>query len=95
MSQHMDALGRANEVRCARAAVRRKLKKGELSLKAALANPHVQGMKAYDLLMAQWKWGPRRTKTALSRAEIFESRRVENLTTRQREALCNQNGDRP
>lgn len=87
-TQRILALERANEVRSARAEVKRRLARGELSLACALEHPHVQGMKVVAVLNAQFGWGPERTRKALREVGVFESRRVEHLSGARRQALA-------
>jgi hypothetical protein len=88
----MAALAKANGLRFGRAVVKRKLREGRITLADALAHPYCQSMSVFDLLCAQRQWGRRRVLSTLNRLAdegftISETRRVEMLTDREREAL--------
>lgn len=87
MSQHLDALALANQVRLARCVDRGRLAAGELTFAAALELPHWQSAMVADLLSAQHYWGSRRVAQALATAGCSPTRRVRDLTARQRDAL--------
>jgi hypothetical protein len=55
LPQHLDALQRANEVRLARSALKRRVTSGEVAVREVLADvpPEAENMEAIDLLMAQ------------------------------------------
>lgn len=82
--QPSDALVVANEARLAQAAVRRALAARTMTLGEALEHPDAQRMTAYRLLAAQPRWGPLRTSEVLRGVGVSESRRVGELTDRQR-----------
>jgi len=84
MSQHMDALARANAIRFGIAAVKREVKAGTLTVADALLDERAQPMKLGALLLAQWRWGPDRVRLLCGHMLISEVRRVRDLTTRQR-----------
>jgi len=85
--QPLDALVVANEARVAQAAVRHALAGRTLTLGEALEHPAVQTMTVYRLLTAQRGWGPRRASECLRGVGVSESRRVSQLTARQRKLL--------
>jgi len=91
-TQSLSALARAHETRSARAALKRQLAQGELSLAAALRHPMAQGMRVWDVLCAQRRWGPYKAREAMKAAGVLESRRCEHLRSSQLESLCNENG---
>jgi hypothetical protein len=90
--QHLQALQRANEVRLARAAMKRSISSGEMSVAAViLACPEeVEGMAVSDLLMSQRRWGRTRCRKFLATIPIFENKPIGTLTDRQRRALAAQ-----
>ena len=85
--QHLSALARANEVRFARARVKRALKAGRITLAQALDRDAVQSMRVMDLLACQHRWGPVRARKLLRAAGCSERLLVEQLTERQRELI--------
>lgn len=88
--QHLEALERANRIRLARAELKRDVAAGRRTVAAVLLDvPEcAAGMTAYDLLRAQRQWGRSRTLRLLGLAAVRESRRVGDLTDRQRETIA-------
>lgn len=91
-AQCMSALEKANEVRLGRSAVKKAIRSGALSVRDAMADPHVASMRLSDLLMAQRGFGEARAirfYRDLERAGtvIGRLRTVEDLTTVQRKAV--------
>jgi len=88
--QHLKALQRANEVRLARAALKRRIASGEVSAaEVILACPaEVEGMAVSDLLMSQRRWGRTRCRKFLAAIPITENKPIGSLTDRQRNALA-------
>jgi hypothetical protein len=96
---HMRALGKASEVKRDRGALKRAMAAHELSLPAALGDPRAQGMRVWDLLIAQCTWGKSRVERALAETgrvlwpslsdapPLDAYRTVRSLTSREREAL--------
>ena len=88
MSQNMEALRLANEIRDGRVKVKRRLFAGDLSLEEALQDPSCQTARVLDLLIAQRRWGHSRANKALIAADnIWPNRQVRQLTDRQRKLL--------
>jgi AMMECR1 domain-containing protein len=93
-------LARAHEVRLARSAVRHKLKNGEITVMQAIEEPCCQTATLYSLLKSQKLWGPAKAMKLLTRmantfnAPIGTTRKVEDLTERQRRALAAALGER-
>jgi hypothetical protein len=85
--QCLVALERANTLRTGGAAVKREIKHGVLSLRAALDDPRAGVLPVYDLLAAQRRWGRERTVRALAVLRVRDTKRVRDLTSRQREAI--------
>lgn len=95
MSQHMSALAKANEIRFGRARLKRDLRQGRVSLAEVMEHEHIQSMGVFDLICAQWAWGPTRARQALVRTSNYlrlafpfpENKTVGSLTDRQKRAL--------
>jgi len=88
--QHLRALARANEVRLARAELKRQVHAGEVSAAdVILASAwEAESMTVADLLMAQRRWGHTRCRTFLQRIPISETKTVGSMTERQRRAVA-------
>ena len=92
-AQCMAALERANEVRLARAQVKREVRAGTLSISEAMDRECCQTMALFELLGAQRRWGPARIARALRTAELVarirvsQSRPVGRLTARERAGI--------
>jgi hypothetical protein len=88
--QRLRALERANEIRLARAAIKRRIALGEVSAAAVIlecpdaANSWPVG----ELLMSQRRWGSTRCRKFLSQNSIIETKQVGTLTDRQRQLLA-------
>lgn len=87
--QRLRALERANEVRLARAEIKRRIAEEELSAaEIILSCPWEVGTwSVADLLMSQRRWGISRCRKFLARIEISEVKAVGKLTERQRRLL--------
>lgn len=90
--QRMRALERANEIRLARADLKRRIADGEVSAaQVILAPPREATTWALgELLMSQRRWGGTRCRKFLSRFQINETKAVGDLTDRQRRLLATQ-----
>ncbi len=90
--QRLRALGRANEVRLARAELKRRIADGEVSAaQVILACPNAaRSWSVGDLLMSQRRWGTTKCRKFLERNQISELKRVGQLTDRQRRLLAGQ-----
>jgi hypothetical protein len=88
--QHLKALQRANEVRLARAALKRRIASGDVTAAdVILACPaEVEGMAVSDLLMSQRRWGRTRCRKFLATIPLSESKQIGKLTDRQRRAVA-------
>ncbi|TAK88900.1 hypothetical protein EPO04_02175 [Patescibacteria group bacterium] len=88
--QHLAALERANEVRLARAELKRRIGTGETNVSRIVLStpPEAAGMTVADLLMAQKRWGRTRTRKFLLGIPITETKTVGSLTERQRNAIA-------
>lgn len=90
--QRLRALGRANEVRLARAELKRRIADGELdAAEVILACPaEARSWPVGDLLMNQRRWGSSRCRKFLARNQISEIKEIGTLTERQRLMLAAQ-----
>jgi hypothetical protein len=90
--QRMRALERANEIRLARAELKRRIADGAVSAAdVILAPPREADTWALgELLMSQRRWGNTRCSKFLSRFQINETKTVGALTDRQRRLLAAQ-----
>jgi hypothetical protein len=88
--QHMRALARANEVRLARAELKRRISHGEVSVaEVVLTSPwEAESMTISDLLMSQRRWGATRCRKLLQGITMSENKTVGSMTERQRRALA-------
>ncbi|MCW2989577.1 MAG: hypothetical protein JWM73_171 [Solirubrobacterales bacterium] len=88
--QHMRALARANEVRLARAELKRRISHGEVTVgEVVLTSPwEAESMTISDLLMSQRRWGSTRCRKLLQGIPMSENKTVGSMTERQRRALA-------
>ena len=88
--QHLRALGRANEVRLARAELKRRITTGELRAAEVIVECpwEARSMTVADLLMSQRRWGTSRCRRLLGQVPVSETKQVGALTERQRLALA-------
>ncbi len=88
--QHMQALERANEVRLARAELKRQVADGEVSAaEVILSCPGEAGsMTLAELLRSQHRWGVARCRKFLAGTGISENKALGSLTERQRQVLA-------
>jgi hypothetical protein len=85
----MQALQRANEVRLARAALKRSVAEGRTTVGAViLACPwEAASMTISELLLSQRRWGSTRCSRFLADIGMTETKTVGSMTERQRGAL--------
>jgi hypothetical protein len=88
--QYMRALERANQVRLARAELKREIATGELPVaKVILDCPwEADSMAVADLLMSQRRWGQSRCRKFLAQIPMSEKKTVGSMTERQRLTLA-------
>jgi hypothetical protein len=88
--QYMQALARANEVRLARAGLKRRVASGEITVPEILLGTHweAENMTISDLLMSQRRWGHTRCRKLLMQVPVSENKTVGSMTERQRHALA-------
>ncbi len=90
--QHMRALARANEVRLARAELKRAIASGRArAADVVLDCPwETRSMTIGELLGAQRRWGHARSRKLLSLVELKENKTMGSLTDRQRRVLADE-----
>lgn len=88
--QRLRALERANEVRLARASLKRRIALGDVSAAEVLLTcpTEASSWQIGDLLMSQRRWGTTRCRKFLSRNHIVETKPIGKLTERQRRVLA-------
>ena len=95
--QRLRALERANEIRLARAELKRRIADGQVSAAEIILAPPCEASSwaIGDLLMSQRRWGSTRCRKFLVRNQINETKSVGALTERQRRLLAGQLGTLP
>ncbi|MDQ6810984.1 MAG: hypothetical protein M3Z95_03675 [Actinomycetota bacterium] len=88
--QHLRALERANEVRLARAVIKRRVAFGELDVAEVIVHcpSAAHSMPLADLLMSQRRWGRTRCNRFLAELPMSENKTVGSMTDRQRRVLA-------
>ena len=88
--QCMQALARANEVRLARAALKREICAGQRNVTdVVLETPwESESMTLSELLCSQRRWGRARSRKLLSSVALSEAKKIGSLTERQRRLLA-------
>jgi hypothetical protein len=88
--QCMRALQRANEVRLARAELKRQIAEGTVSAAEVILRcpSPIEKMTVSELLMSQRRWGRTRCRQYLSAVPLSETKTVGSMTDRQRRALA-------
>jgi hypothetical protein len=89
LTQRMDALKRANEIRTQRASLKRDLKAGRKQIHGLLLNPpeYLLTAKVFDLLLAVPKYGRVKVNRILTQCRISPSKTIGGLSERQRGEL--------
>jgi hypothetical protein len=89
LDQRMEALRRANDIRTARAKLKKDLKGGRASIQAILLDPpeYVLTAKVFDMLLAVPKYGRVKTNRILNQCRISPSKTIGGLSQRQRTEL--------
>lgn len=89
LTQRMEALGRANEIRTNRANLKRDLKAGRVQLHDCLLDPPewLETMKVHDLLMATPKYGRVKANKVLQQCRMSPSKTLGGMSVRQRTEL--------
>ncbi len=88
--QRLQALERANEIRLARASLKRRIALGDVSAADVLLTcpSETASWSVGDLLISQRRWGTTRCRKFLSRNHITETKQIGSLTDRQRRILA-------
>ena len=89
LTQRMDALKRAHEIRTQRARLKRDLKAGRCQIHGLLLDPpdYVATAKVFDLLLAVPKYGRVKVNRILTHCRISPSKTIGGLSERQRNEL--------
>ena len=89
LTQRMDALKRANEIRTERARLKRELKAGRTQVHGLLLDPpdYLLTAKVFDLLLAVPKYGRVKVNRVLTQCRISPSKTIGGLSQRQRREL--------
>ncbi len=87
--QYMRALERANQVRLARAELKRRVGIGDIDVAEVILDCpwEAQSMAVADLLMSQRRWGQTRCRKFLSQIPMSEKKTIGSMTERQRRTL--------
>jgi hypothetical protein len=88
--QYMRALERANQVRLARAELKRRVALGDIgAAEVILECPwEAESMAVADLLMSQRRWGQTRCRKFLAQIPMSEKKTIGSMTERQRRTLA-------
>src|SRR3954466_1455104 len=86
--QHLQALERANQVRLARAELKRRVAAGQVTTAEIVlaCPPEAEGMAVSDLLMSQRRWGRTRCRKFLATIPLTENKTIGSMTDLQRHA---------
>jgi hypothetical protein len=89
LTQRMDALQRANDIRTRRAQLKRDLKGGRTSIHQLLIDPpeYLETAKVFDMLLAVPKYGRVKVNKVLQQCRISPSKTIGGLSERQRAEL--------
>jgi hypothetical protein len=89
LDQRMDALKRANDIRTARAKLKKDLKANRASIDTILRDPpeYLLTAKVFDMLLAVPKYGRVKTNRILNQCRISPSKTIGGLSERQRTEL--------
>jgi hypothetical protein len=88
--QYMRALERANQVRLARASLKRRVALGETDVATVILDCpwEADSMAVADLLMSQRRWGQTRCRKFLAQLSMSEKKTIGSMTDRQRRSLA-------
>ena len=89
LTQRMEALNRANEIRTRRAQLKKDLKAGRVQVQGLLLDPpeYLSTAKVIDLLLAVPKYGRVKVNRMLNVCRISPSKTIGGLSQRQRHEL--------
>lgn len=87
--QHMRALARANEVRLARAQMKREIASGRRSVLDVVHECpwEAESMTVGELLRSQRRWGRARSRKLINSVGLTENKQLGSFTQRQRDLL--------
>jgi hypothetical protein len=88
--EHVRALKRANEVRRARALIKRRIASGDLSAAEVILSHRweLESMRIVELLLSQRRWGRTRCEKFLERVTMHQNKSIGSMTERQRIAVA-------
>ena len=88
--QYMRALERANQVRLARAELKRRVAVGRVEVAEVILDCpwEAESMAVADLLVSQRRWGQTRCRKFLSQVPMSERKTIGSMTERQRQTLA-------
>lgn len=88
--QHVRALKRANEVRRARALIKRRIATGDLTAAQVILSHRweLATMQIAEVLLSQRRWGRTSCDRFLARLNMRENKRIGSMTERQRVAVA-------
>jgi hypothetical protein len=88
--QYMRALERANQVRLARAELKRRVAVSEVPVADVIMDCpwEAESMAIGDLLMSQRRWGQTRCRKFLAQVPMSEKKTIGSMTDRQRRTLA-------
>jgi hypothetical protein len=88
--QRLRALERANQIRLARAGLKRRIATGEISAAEVIRRPPKEAVSwaVGELLISQRRWGSTRCRKFLFHNQILETKPIGTLTERQRRVLA-------
>jgi hypothetical protein len=89
LTQRMEALQRANDIRTRRAQLKRDLKGSRVSIHSLLLEPpeYVETAKVFDIMLAVPKYGRVKVNKILQQCRISPSKTIGGLSERQRGEL--------
>jgi hypothetical protein len=89
LDQRMEALKRANDIRTARAKLKKDLKANRANIQTILLDPpeYVLTAKVFDMLLAVPKYGRVKANRILNQCRISPSKTIGGLSERQRTEL--------
>lgn len=90
LTQRLDALERANDVRTKRAQLKREVKAGRVTMHALLLEPpaYLETAKVFDILLATPKLGRVKVNKILTQCRISPSKSMGGLSERQRDEIA-------
>jgi hypothetical protein len=89
-TERVRALERANQVRSARAIMKRRIASGELTAAEVILTHRweIDGMSIGEILLSQARWGSKRCREFLDGVAMRENKLIGSMTERQRTAVA-------